>query len=240
MRLLFIYFFGLVYIGLTPIASIGQWSISHDTTMGIDKIVMHISVEKKFSDLVDVGLYLKGGSLINYQYPEITPENAQKWSLLPQVTEYTFPYGLPDNDFIVGNASTKMNMLGFGSYINFNRALSYRKKDWFFIRFNLEGGYVEDNYRLIRDLSFSNNENLESETVINGTYEFITIGIGTRAGYKRFLDKRKRFSALASLGISYYHPFYYKDMSGIGYSFPTPFFGVEYELSIGFAYLFKY
>lgn len=240
MRLSIVFFLGLAYALLTPYVSLSQWSVAQETTLGFDKIVMHLSVEKKFSEMVDVGLYIKGGSLIEQKYPVIKPESSQRWSLLPPIDSYTFPYSTANPEGTFSHGSTKMNMLGFGTYINFNSALNYRKKDWFFIRFNLEGGYVQDNYSFILNNESSLEGNTEGTSINNGKYEFITIGAGTRAGYKRYLDKRNRFSSQVALGLSYYHPHYHKTVSGIGYGPVTPFFGVEYELSIGFAYLFKY
>lgn len=240
MRHKLIFLFGCFCLFLSSYVGYGQWSVNHETTLGLDKVVMHLSIEKKFSELIDGGAYIKGGSLIRHHYPEITPESLQKWSLLPRISEYNFPYSASDPGGEVSHGSTKMKMLGLGTYMNFNRALNNRKKDWFFIRFNLEGGYVQDNYSLTSNYESSVYGNSTGTKVKNGTFEFITIGAGTRAGYKRILDKKNRFSALAALGVSYYHPFYHNDMAGIGYSYPTPFFGVEYELSIGIGYLFKY
>jgi hypothetical protein len=230
MRPTLISLFSLLCLGLSPFVSYAQWSIGQETSIGPEKLVVQLSIKKQLNDVFDLGGYFKGGSFIDHRYSKITAESLQKFSLLPPIESYSFPYA----SINVSHGSTNIKMIALGAFLNLNQPLNNRKKDWFFLRFNIEGGPVEDHYSL---RMFSSDT--EDFDINSGVFKFFSIGVGTRAGYKRFLDKKNRFSAEIALGLSYYHPNYY-DKTTVGYDSTPPFVGVETELSVGFGYLFKY
>ncbi len=231
MRLTSISLLGYLLLVIIPKVSYTQWSIGKETTIGPEKLVVQLSIKKQLNDIFDLGCYVKGGSFIDHRYSKITAESKQKFSLLPSIESYSFPYATIG----VSHGSTDFKILALGAFLNLNHSLNNRKKDWFIFRFNLEGGPAEDHYNL---RMFSSD--LDDFDIKNGVYKFFFIGVGTRAGYKRFLDKRNRISAEIALGLSYYHPNYYDETTAAGYESPTPFVGVETELSVGLGYLFKY
>lgn len=216
-----------------------QISTSLEGYYGKEKTMIAITVDKKISDLFHFGGIVKTGSLSVFRYPDFyydyndTTFDSNN-NILP---DYTFPYSENKGNFAGG--STKMTSWSLGAYLSLNRSLSQNKKNWFFIRFDLECLRLKDSYDFRwSHVEYVGLEKQEKITEDQGVYTYGSIALSSRPGYQRFFDKKNRFFAQVNLGICYYHPLYFNS-EGSGYASGTPFMGVEFEVGGGIGYVVK-
>jgi hypothetical protein len=222
-----------------------QISTSIEGIYGKEKTMISLVFDKEINDLVHFGGFAKTGSLTDFHYPTIVYEE-ETVATEGSSSSSNFPYGpleylsQSSADFISGTSRTKG--WAIGGYISLNRSLSMYKKDWFFIRFDVEHLRLSDNYDFTWLKRTWNGLDFDKEIIRDqGIYNYHAIGIATRAGYKRILGKDKRFFAQANFGVSYYHPYYPEPMESgqSGYWTKTPFMGVEFEAGAGIGYFIK-
>lgn len=235
------YFFSFLIILFVTISSPynAQISTSLEGYYGKEKTMIAITFDKKISNLFHFGGILKTGSLSVFSYPDFNYDYNDSTfdsnnNILPG---YTFPYSENKGSFAGG--STKMTSWSLGTYLSLFRSLSQNKKDWFFIRFDLDFLRLKDSYNFRwSQVEYVGIEKQEKITNDQGVYTYGSIALSSRPGYQRFLDKKNRFFAQVNLGICYYHPLYFNS-EGAGYASGTPFMGVEFEVGGGIGYVVK-